>query len=68
MAKKKKGTSRLPGSKKKPKRLLPPPPRQKSGRPRKNEEHLTIEADKPWVRLEVSRRTYYRWKRLLRKL
>jgi hypothetical protein len=32
----------------------------KTGRPRIEERHLTIEAKKPWLKLEMSRRTWYR--------
>jgi hypothetical protein len=34
--------------------------RRKTGRPRIEERHLTIEAKKPWLKLEMSRRTWYR--------
>jgi hypothetical protein len=34
--------------------------RRKTGQPRIEERHLTIEARKPWLKLEMSRRTWYR--------
>jgi hypothetical protein len=34
--------------------------RARKGRPRIEERHLTIEARKPWLKLEMSRRTWYR--------
>ena len=33
---------------------------RKTGRPRIEERHLTNEAKKPWLKLEMSRRTWYR--------
>ena len=37
-----------------------PPTRRKTGRPRIEERAKTIEAKKPWLKLEMSRRTWYR--------
>jgi hypothetical protein len=35
-------------------------PRRKTGRPRIEDRARTIEAKKPWLKLEMSRRTWYR--------
>jgi hypothetical protein len=37
--------------------------RKYGGRPQSGMEAWTIEADAPWKRLGISRRTYYRWKK-----
>ena len=36
------------------------PPLRKTGRARIEERHLTNEAKKPWLKLGMSRRTWYR--------
>jgi hypothetical protein len=33
---------------------------RKTGRPRIEDRHLTHEAERPWLKLEMSRRTWYR--------